>query len=115
MTQETSAATEHTKVGRNKMSARSGITPPAPPLADATEPSTFWDNDEARRLADATEHAEGSASFRALTECKLRKGKTITIPQRSLINVILRQHLGDAKVASFLFNHDSPSLLDLPI
>ncbi len=76
---------------------------------------TLWDNDEARRLADATEHAEGSASFRALTEYKLRKGKTLTIPQRSLINVILRQHLGDAKVASFLFNHDIPSLLDLPI
>ena len=55
MTQETSAATEHTKVGRNKMSARSGITPPAPPLADATEPSILWHNAEERGLVDATE------------------------------------------------------------
>ena len=55
MTQETSAATEHTKVGRNKMSARSGITPPAPPLADATEPSILWHNAEERSLVDATE------------------------------------------------------------
>ena len=78
-----------------------------------------------------TEHGEGSASFRALAEdifsndlterqmrdpkYKLREGKALTRPQRSLINVILRQHLGDAKVASFLFNHDIPSLLDLPI
>jgi hypothetical protein len=78
-----------------------------------------------------TEHGEGSASFRALAEdiltndlterqmrdpkYKLREGKALTRPQRSLINVILRQHLGDAKVAGFLFNQPIPRLLDLPM
>ena len=32
-----------------------------------------------------------------------------------MINVILRQHLGDARVANFLFNHPIPRLLDLPM
>jgi hypothetical protein len=79
----------------------------------------------------ATEHGEGSASFRALAEdiltndltetqmqdpkCKLREGKALTRQQRSLINVILRRHLGDARVAWFLFNQPIPRLLDLPM
>ena len=46
---------------------------------------------------------------------KLRKGKAITTEQRSLINVILRKNLGDARVAFFLFNHPVPRLLDLPL
>jgi hypothetical protein len=46
---------------------------------------------------------------------KLREGKALTGPPRSLINVILRKHLGDAKVVGFLFNQPIPRLLDLPM
>ena len=87
----------------------------------------------ATNLADSTstENAEGSASFRALAEdiltndltesqmqqskYKLREGKTLTRKQRNTINNILRQNLGDARVAIFLFNHPIPRLLDLPM
>ena len=84
----------------------------------------------AKADSTATEHAD-STSFRALAEdiltndlteaqmqnpaYKLRKGKAITTEQRSLINVILRKNLGDARVAFFLFNHPVPRLLDLPL
>ena len=80
----------------------------------------------------ATEHAEWSTPYyRALAEdiltneltdaqmrdrrYKFRKGKAINTTQRSLINVILRRHLGDSRVTFFLFNHPIPTLLDLPV
>merc|ERR1712086_1148769 len=39
----------------------------------------------------------------------------VTTKQRSWINAILRKNLGDSKVAYFIFNHDAPALLDLPL
>ena len=39
----------------------------------------------------------------------------ITNAQRSWINVMLRNNLGDAKVAYFILNHGLPKALDLPL
>ena len=73
----------------------------------------------------ATEHAD---PFRMLVEdivannltptqrknpkYKLREGDSISSQLRSLVNVILRKNLGDAKVASYIFECGIPTLLD---
>ena len=38
---------------------------------------------------------------------------SVTTPQRSWINLILRKNLGHSKVAYFIFNHGLPDVLDL--
>ena len=43
---------------------------------------------------------------------KLREGKAISSQLRSLVNVMLRKNLGDAKVASYIFKYGIPTLLD---
>ena len=43
---------------------------------------------------------------------KLREGKAISSQLRSLVNVMLRKNLGDAKVASYIFKCGIPTLLD---
>ena len=43
---------------------------------------------------------------------KLRENASIPQPLRSLVNVILRKNLGDAKVASFIFECGIPTVLD---
>ena len=43
---------------------------------------------------------------------KLRENATIPQPLRSLVQVILRKNLGDAKVASFIFECGIPTVLD---
>ena len=43
---------------------------------------------------------------------KLREGASIPSQLRSLVNVILRKNLGDAKVASYIFECGIPTLLD---
>ena len=43
---------------------------------------------------------------------KLREGASIPSELRSLVNVILRKNLGDAKVASYIFECGIPTLLD---
>ena len=43
---------------------------------------------------------------------KLREGASIPSQLRSLVNVILRKNLGDAKVASFIFECGIPTVLD---
>ena len=43
---------------------------------------------------------------------KLREGASIPTQLRSLVNVILRKNLGDAKVASYIFERGIPTLLD---
>ena len=45
---------------------------------------------------------------------KLREGASITTEQRSLVNVILRKNLGDARVATYILKHGVPTLLDPP-
>ena len=45
---------------------------------------------------------------------KLREGASITTEQRSLVNVILRKNLGDARIALFIFAHGIPTALDAP-
>ena len=42
------------------------------------------------------------------------KDKTINTKQRSLINLILRKNLGDARFSGCIFEHGVPSLLDPP-
>ena len=43
---------------------------------------------------------------------KLREGASISSQLRSLVNVMLRKNLGDAKVASYIFECGIPTLLD---
>ena len=43
---------------------------------------------------------------------KLREGASISSQLRSLVNVMLRKNLGDAKVASYIFKCGIPTLLD---
>ena len=43
---------------------------------------------------------------------KLREGKAISSQLRSLVNVLLRKNLGDAKVAFYIFESGIPTLLD---
>ena len=43
---------------------------------------------------------------------KLREGKAISSQLRSLVNVLLRKNLGDAKVAFYIFENGIPTLLD---
>ena len=45
---------------------------------------------------------------------KYKLGENASIPQalRSLVNVILRKNLGDAKVASYIFERGIPTVLD---
>ena len=45
---------------------------------------------------------------------KLREGASITTEQRSLVNVILRKNLGDARIALFILAHGIPTTLDAP-
>ena len=45
---------------------------------------------------------------------KLREGASITAEQRSLVNVILRKNLGDARIALFILAHGIPTALDAP-
>ena len=45
---------------------------------------------------------------------KLREGASITTEQRSLVNVILRKNLGDARIALFILAHGIPTALDAP-
>ena len=44
----------------------------------------------------------------------LREGASITTEQRSLVNVILRKNLGDARIALFILAHGIPTALDAP-
>ena len=46
---------------------------------------------------------------------QLRKGTSITTPQRSFVNNILRKNLGDARIAQYILEHGVPTLLDLPL
>ena len=46
---------------------------------------------------------------------KLREGTSITTPQRSFVNNILRKNLGDARIAQYILEHGVPTLLDLPL
>ena len=46
---------------------------------------------------------------------KLREGASIPTELRSLVNVILRKNLGDARVASYILKHGIPTLLDAPM
>ena len=43
---------------------------------------------------------------------KLREGASIPSQLRSVVNVILRKNLGDARVASYIFEYGIPALLD---
>ena len=79
----------------------------------------------------ATKHTERENPFRKLAEdiltheltpeqmdnpvYSLRRGKNISTPQRSLINLLLRKNLGDARVAYYIFEHGVPTLLDPPL
>ena len=45
---------------------------------------------------------------------KLREGASITTEQRSLVNVILRKNLGDARIALFILANGIPTALDAP-
>ena len=45
---------------------------------------------------------------------KLREGASITTEQRSLVNVILRKNLGDARIALFILAHGIPTALNAP-
>ena len=49
-----------------------------------------------------------------VSKYKLREGASITTEQRSLVNVILRKNLGDARVATYILKHGVPTLLDAP-
>ena len=49
-----------------------------------------------------------------VSKYKLREGASITTEQRSLVNVILRKNLGDARVATYILKHGVPTLLDPP-
>ena len=46
---------------------------------------------------------------------KLREGKAITTQQRSTVSAILRKSLGNPHVVDFIFQHDLPTLLDVPL
>ena len=77
-----------------------------------------------------SEEAGRSAYFRSLAEdlfatelreeqkkdrkYKLQKN-TITTPQRSWINVMLRKNLGDANVGHFMLDNGIPKIFDLPL
>jgi hypothetical protein len=79
----------------------------------------------------ATEHANDDNRFRRLAEdifahdltaeqtkdpkYHLREGKSITTKQRSFINTILRENLGDARVAYYIFEYGIPTMLDSPV
>jgi len=43
---------------------------------------------------------------------RLRANNIITLKQLSLVNVLLRKNLGDARVAYYIFEHRVPTLLD---
>ena len=49
-----------------------------------------------------------------VSKYKLREGQSITTAQRSLVNVILRKNLGDARIATYILQHGVPTLLDAP-
>ena len=49
-----------------------------------------------------------------VSKYKLREGASITTEQRSLVNVILRKNLGDARIATYILQHGVPTLLDAP-
>ena len=75
----------------------------------------------------ATEHAdpfrmlvkdiwanELTSSQRKQPNYKLREGKAISTELRSVVNVILRKNLGDARVATYMLKNSVPALLDPP-
>ena len=75
----------------------------------------------------ATEHADPfrimvkdifandlTPELKNVSKYKLREGASITTEQRSLVNVILRKNLGDARVATYILKHGVPTLLDPP-
>ena len=45
---------------------------------------------------------------------KLREDATITTEQRSLVNVILRKNLGDARIDNYILAHGIPTALEAP-
>ena len=84
-----------------------------------------------KNISPATKHAaaereetEKSACYRSLAEdlfakelteeqkinpkYKLQKDKSLTTPQRSWVNMMLRKNLGDDKAVGFIFNHGIP-------
>jgi len=63
----------------------------------------------------ATEHNDPyKRMVKDISKYKLREGASITAEQRSLVNVILRKNLGDARIALFILAHGIPTALDAP-
>ena len=81
--------------------------------ANDEDPFTEHANDDVpfRKLAEDIFAHDLTAKQRREPKYHLREGKSITNPQRSFINNILRKNLGDPRIAYYIFEHGIPTLM----
>ena len=87
----------------------------------ATEHADITANNAATRHANAFRMVVKDIYANVLTPSQRRESKyrldkdsSISTQLRSLVNVILRKNLGDARVATYILEHGVPTLLDPP-
>ena len=94
----------------------------------ATNSAATEHDDRFKKLVAATEHDD---PFRRLVKdifandltpeqkknpkYQLRESTSITTPQRSFVNNILRKNLGDARIAQYILDIGIPTVLDAPL
>ena len=80
----------------------------------ATNSAATEHNDPYKRMVKDIFANDVTPQHKKFSKYKLREGASITLEQRSLVNVILRKHLGDARIAFFILAHGIPTALDAP-
>jgi len=80
----------------------------------ATNSAATEHNDPYKRMVKDIFANDLTPQQKNFSKYKLREGASITTEQRSLVNVILRKNLGDARIALFILAHGIPTALDAP-
>ena len=80
---------------------------------EANNDATEHDNPYRKLVEDIWEH-ELTPAQKMKPKYKLREDASISQELRSLVQVILRKNLGDARVATYMLQHGVPTLLDPP-
>ena len=80
---------------------------------EANNDATEHDNPYRKLVEDIWEH-ELTRAQKMKPKYKLREDASISQELRSLVQVILRKNLGDARVATYILKHGVPTLLDPP-
>ena len=80
----------------------------------ATNSAATEHNDSYKRMVKDIFANDLTPQQKNARKYKLREGASITTEQRSLVNVILRKNLGDARIALFILAHGIPTALDAP-